>query len=552
MVMWVRGCVWLMLCCLCAPAMAANVELRVSGHKLQVGQVAELRVVVTEQRPNSVPQVLVPQSGLNLQYVGQGSQVNTYNGRTTRIYTFNYRIEALAEGTFQIGPAQVRLGNDTLKTRTVNLKVNPRVQMSGDMLEAFAHWDVEEAWVGQVILYQRGLRSRKKLRGDRWSDLPKEGVGFLNDGKPKYSEFMIADPEGDIYNKQETFPWIALVPGTYKAPPGILRVDVVVGREGRGFFVRHKTRKEVLSVEHKPLVIKELPPAPPGFSGLVGDFKVRSEISTSEATVGASIPWVLEVEGKGSLENFDWSIEKDQKGARVYDGTPSVSGAVIDGSYFALARFEQVIVPTQPGTLALPSQKIITFSPTKGEYVTHDISIPSMKIEKGVAQDGTFTSFVDHLTRPEEFQQTPSYEGVRPPYATGATYAKVWGHWMPWLAFLTGMPMLFWLLLSGWNVLSEWNRKRLAARVPKEPDILTQLNRLPEQGDARLAALESLLMRAHRQAGLAVDEEIQKEQSELMALIHSVRFGGKRATDDLDARTVDLIRRMTSLRKEAS
>ena len=75
-----------MLCAFifCTPAFANTVDLRISGQDLQVGQVAQLQVVVIGQQPNGVPVVQFPQSGMNVQFTGQSSQVNSINGRTTR------------------------------------------------------------------------------------------------------------------------------------------------------------------------------------------------------------------------------------------------------------------------------------------------------------------------------------------------------------------------------------------------------------------------------------------------------------------------------------
>ena len=52
-----------------------------------------------------------------------------------------------------------------------------------------------------------------------------------------------------------------------------------------------------------------------------------------------------------------------------------VRARVDDGQYLASGRFPRVIVPSKPGTLDLPPIQLVTFSPTKGEFVTHTLPI---------------------------------------------------------------------------------------------------------------------------------------------------------------------------------
>ena len=245
------------------------------------------------------------------------------------------------------------------------------------------------------------------------------------------------------------------------------RLELIVGRVGQGLFARYKTRNEVLTVPESSLVVKNLPPAPDGFSGLVGEFSVQSSVEKTAATVGASIPWIIEIDGRGSLEGFDWKLDKDQKGARVYDATPTTQSGIVDGEYMSRARFEQVIVPTEAGTLTLPAAKLITFSPAKGKYVTHELGIPPIEVEQGVAQDGTLTSFVGQLTRPEDFLQEPTFEGVRPPYESGQASRIEWGGWMVWIGLLCSLPLWFWLAKTAVVGVRSWWARRMAARVPQ-------------------------------------------------------------------------------------
>jgi hypothetical protein len=261
---------------------------------------------------------------------------------------------------------------------------------------------------------------------------------------------------------------------------------------------------------------------------------------------------VVEVTGQGSLEGFDWSIDKDQVGARVYDGTPTLQSGLVDGRYLSRARFEQIIVPTQAGVLTLPPATLITFSPKQRKYITHDLSVPALDIEQGVAQDGAFTSFVGQLTRPQEGVFEPTYEGVRPPYATGTAIQRAGrGFVGAWIA-LTSAPILLWLGLALSAFLRRWWRARALSRIPKEVSIDEALAQLPASSDAQLAVFTQLLTRALSEAGAQVVPETRLEVAGCLTEIDGIRFGAGRPNAGLESRCVALIQALASLRMEAS
>jgi len=508
-------------------AWGTSAELRVSGQQLQVGQVAQLQVVVTGQQPNGVPVVQFPQSGMNVQFTGQSSQVNSINGRTTRRFAYNFQLEALAQGSFQVGPATVQIGGSPVVTRAVRVRVKERVRMSSELLEAYAEWSVSDVWVGQVVMYRRGIRTRRPINQDAWSQIPDKGTQFVDEVQPKYSEYRINDPEGDIYMKEEIHPRIATTVGTFESPPSVARVAVVVGQTGRGLFQRYKTELEVLTVPETKLRVQALPTAPPGFSGLVGEFTVNGTLAKTEATVGTSIPWTVTVEGEGGLGAFDWSLENNHEGARIYDGTPTRTSAVVDGRFLSRATFEQVIVPTEPGTLIVPESKVITFSPARGEYVTHALKIPAIEVAQGTAKDGTLKNFVGQLTNPETLVQEPAYEGVRKPYAVGAATRIQMGRMLQGIQLLALVPIGVWVWIQLWV----WGRRRAAEaaarRTPKAFDPIAALNQLPAADAERWGYLANVLTRME---GGRVDPRA----AQLLEQIGAVRYGDKTAEPGLE------------------
>ena len=545
---WMHWLTTLLFVLSATPAGAAQVELRLSGSELQVGQVTHLKVLVTDERPSNLPTVQITaakggsSSGIQVQFAGQGSQVRSMNGRTSRLFEFNYQLEALVEGQYSVGPAEVKVGGQTLNTRAVSLVVKPRVRLPDALLEGYAGFDTKEAWLGQILLYTRGYRSRRSVTRDAWSGMPEEGVRPTRSTRPVYTEYSLSDPDGKIGIKEEIHARIASRVGRFEIPAATARMEVVVGVQGRGFFSKYKTRNEVIMTQSQTLEVKALPPAPPNFTGLVGDFVFDSSIEDVESTVGASIPWVVTVTGDGSLQGFDWQIDKDQDGARLYDATPTVVEEIRQGKYFSSTRFEQVIVPTRPGTLELPEMKLVTFSPSRGEFVTHRLEVPTLTIKPGRQQPGAFESFVDKLDGPVPGEVAPAFEGVRPVYRTGNTYARALGGPLRWLGVLAGSPLILWMSMRLISVLRRWWRQRA---LQQEQTVRSPIERLQQVKPNDWATLASILQQAWSQS-TGVSSELADRKRAVEQELDRVRFASAAPNSSLRIEVTALVKALVA------
>jgi hypothetical protein len=77
-------------------------------------------------------------------------------------------------------------------------------------------------------------------------------------------------------------------------------VNLQTGSIGFGIF--QTPRVEQLNVEsNRPkITVRPLPPAPPGFSGAVGEFKLVSKVVPERAAVGEPVTWTIELSGTGN------------------------------------------------------------------------------------------------------------------------------------------------------------------------------------------------------------------------------------------------------------
>lgn len=484
-------------------ALAAEAELRLVSGELEAGQSTLLYVRVRgDRRPTAPPKIAVsPEGGVNLRFRGQSRQVRAYNSQVTHYFEYTYAIEALKEGRYTIGPAEVELGTTKVSTGSSTFVVKPR-DAAGQAAQIAVHagFDTEEAWVGQVVVYRRGVRSKLRILRDLWTDPPLDGLLPPRDGDPWFAEYSIESADGRIFVKEEGHPKVVVTPGAREVPSAVVRLEVPA--EGRvGPLGMRRARSELLPTEPSSLEVHPLPPAPAGFSGLVGDFTVESQVDRRDAAVGESVNWTIAITGDGTLEGF--ALEKlEAEGVRVYDGSPAVEARVDGDGYRTQGRFDRVLVPTRPGALQVPPVQLIAFSPSKGEYVTHEITVPEIRVRKGKgAAADAFESFGDtdeidtDLLVAEE-----AYEGVRDVQLTGRAHATWLGGVMPFVLGAAALPLVLLGGLEGargarrgWTALRERTKRERPVRdvTPRQ-----RLARLPVEPEARLAELDAALRHA--------------------------------------------------------
>jgi hypothetical protein len=263
------------------------------------------------------------------------------------------------------------------------------------------------------------------------------------------------------------------------------------------------------------------------------------------------VTWSVDVKGTGTLEGFSLPSRGELAGARVYDDSPVVRAAVVDGAYAAAGRFDRVIVPTEAGSLQVPAVELIVFSPTQGAYVTHRVVAPVIDVTPGGEGDVEVASFGTH-----EAVAAAPVDVMRPVVASGFTHRIPVDGALPWLLSAAAFPGA-WALAGGLVV---WWRAR-PRRVPHVASMspTVRLARLPSDPRERLAGLEAAVREAlARRARVDVvalvrDDAIASLPEELRELVAVVareldraRFGDGGPTPDLERRVRDAVARLES------
>jgi len=334
----------------------------------------QLLLTLTIEGSRSAQPTLPELSDFEVYPRGQSTQMSFVNGRVTSSVSHNYLLVPKRAGTFTIGPATVELDGQVYASQPIEVSIldaSQQPQQSRDLFIS-AKVSTTNPYVGQEVVYIWRFYRRVRIGDARLE--PQDFRGFLVEDLGKVREYQ-ATVNGVQYLVSEIRK--ALFPqetGTVIIPASRLTCEVLVrGRRGGSsafgdFFGTATTETTVLRSREIELDVKPLPPAPPGFSGLVGSFHIDAQISKAELKVGESATLRLTVSGNGNVQMISEPQMPELGAFKVYDDKPKGSversGARLSGS----RTFSKALVPLEAGELAVPPVSLVYFDPGAGEF----------------------------------------------------------------------------------------------------------------------------------------------------------------------------------------
>lgn len=187
--------------------------------------------------------------------------------------------------------------------------------------------------------------------------------------KPEATELVVnGEPRFNISYKSRA---LAKTPGILNLNSATQLVNLQTGSVGFGIF--QTPRVEQVSVEsNRPhITVRALPtPAPAGFSGAVGDFKIVSKVVPEAAAVGEPVTWTLELSGTGNWPDIS-GLPSREVSNDFQVVQPKAKRLPVEGKLFDLTLTEDVVlVPTKAGTYTLGPINVPYFDPKTGTYKT--------------------------------------------------------------------------------------------------------------------------------------------------------------------------------------
>ncbi len=209
-----------------------------------------------------------------------------------------------------------------------------------------------------------------------------------------------------------------------------------------GFFSSGQSfRSNPINVDVRPLPEG----APPSFSGAVGKFQIGAEADTLETIVNDTVTMKITLSGRGNIETMGDPQWPDMPGWRAFDSQVATESHFEDGLLTGVREYERLLVPTEPGILALPSVEFTYFDPETEEYKT----ISTEPVSITVADDGSSHVRASRIPA-ASFPSSPfqPLNDIRPLKSSPPTWSvgenlliKNAGYWFLWT-----IPLMFFTL----------------------------------------------------------------------------------------------------------
>ena len=404
---------------------AAEVTATLEPAQVAVGETAELTVTVngsSTSTPN-LPEI----AGLDIEHVGQSTQVQIINGAMSASSVHTYQVTPQRAGTFTIPaiqaggarsrpltlrasgggpnpalsnrgqPAQPAARGSTLPPPNVPLPPT-NTAVPADARYGFIRLIVpkKEFYVGELVPVEVDAYVPAGLQAtvNGLPTLSSEAFTLNPLGnKPEQNEREINGRDYNVLTWHSAV--TAVKPGEFSFSME-MPVTVVVReqaqrrqRQSTGndlfdqffndpFFDdalggRVKQKEVTLGSEPDVLTVQALPTAnrPADFSGAVGDFQVRATASPTNATAGDPLTLRLEVSGTGDFDRLHSAGLASGGGWKTYPPKSTFAPADSAG-YEGTKTFEQVVLANEGSVRSVPALRLSFFNPETRRYETRE------------------------------------------------------------------------------------------------------------------------------------------------------------------------------------
>ena len=330
---------------------------------------------------------------------GTSTSIQIVNGRTSMAITYQYRFQALREGTFEIAPVSVTVGDRTVRTEPVTLVVSdapppppgpgagagagdPAVAVSPEDL--FIETDVSTTRVfeNEPITVEYRIFTRVPVQTYTITTLP-QATGFwseeLEQPTSPQTQQVIRDGSEYLTATIRRMVLFATGPGARTLDPMSVEAQVRV-RDRRAFdpfadifdLSSLMDRRVPVVVASQPVTVDVLPlPAegrPGSFAGHVGSLDVSTSINSDAVETNEAVTLTVEYSGTGNLRTL--SPPEIEFPVEFEAFPPEASDRITagGGSLQGTRTWEYVLIPRAPGELTIPPVEVSYFDPVSGRY----------------------------------------------------------------------------------------------------------------------------------------------------------------------------------------
>lgn len=362
----------------------------------------------------------------------QSSNVSIINGSVTQSISFTYYLEAVKEGTFKIGGAEIVSEGSKLISNIVTVNVGKGTakqqgsgqqgQQGGESAATSknvfirASVDKKSAFRGEAILVTYRLYTRVALVNYTIDKLPSLNGFWSQDIElPQQLEFHQENYDGVNYNVADLKKIIV-----FPQRSGTLEIDAMQGQVvaqvqvkkqrsndpwdqffndpffGSPFGQSVQNVKVPLKSDKISISVKELPAgAPESFTGAVGKFSCEVSLDKDETKANDPVTLKIKVSGKGNLKLIEAPVIEFPPDMETYEPKESVNSSTTAGGVSGSKTFEYLVIPRTAGEYKIPVKSFSYFDLDKKEYVEIPSPEFSLRVTKGKETITTSVSSVN-------------------------------------------------------------------------------------------------------------------------------------------------------------
>lgn len=477
----------------------AQVQFRtkVSQREVQVGQRFQVEFTVNEEGEG-----FRAPSWQGLEVInGPNYSVSTYmdNSGTRFQLSYSYLVRAKKLGVYTIDPAFIKIKGKTYRTEPVRIKVvgqrSSAESRKRELIFLKAIVDKREVYQGEPLFAKYRMYYRVGVGQHQFTEEP-EFQGFYKEEIDQNSISSKREILDNVEYNAADLRKMVLIPqkdGTYKSGPVELVIPIRYASGKRDYygFPQYVNRDAELKTMFPEIKVKPLPTKgrPQNFSGAVGSYTMKTEISSLELSTDGSISLKIRIDGKGNIKLADLPKVEFPNAFEVFD--PEINERSSVGSYGMRGskEIEYLLVPRYSGTYKIDPIEFSFFNPKTGRYKRLSSEAFEIKVSgetkaplAGNSAAGESQESVDFINKDILFIKTSSGKWLNPSQG----FLSSQGFWIGLLLplLIAGAMIVWWLRMRSELENSDSLRVQRAGKAAKKK--LRKAQMALKHGDAEL------------------------------------------------------------------
>ncbi|MDR1679004.1 MAG: BatD family protein [Prevotellaceae bacterium] len=367
-------------------------------------------------------------------FESRSQSVQVVNGQvnTTVSLSYTYTLSAKKTGTFTIPSASIFVENQRYNSNTVKITVLPAdkaQQQRGSKAGTGSNMNQK---LSDENVFVRAIASKTKLYEQEYLLITYklyslvDVVGFTNNvNLPNFNGFMKQDIELpktpqmklENYNGKNYMTNVLFQALLYPQQSGTITIDkadfeaivrITTRAQVRSifddFFDTYQDVKKTLVVPSLKITVDKLPGNKPAdFSGAVGSFSFKSDISESTVSVNDPVTLRFTISGNGNMKLIKNPEVEFPTDFETYDPTVNNNFKNTTSGVTGSKTIEYLLVPRSEGDFVIPSYKFSYFDVNSKSY--RSVSSPEYKIHvnKGNGKNNS-TAMISNFANQEQLK----------------------------------------------------------------------------------------------------------------------------------------------------